>query len=150
MTPAGFNTFCCRLPHTSYVVQWGGAQVWKVAGKVFAIAWDEPGELHVTFKVTPLGFEVLKDMPGLRPAPYLASRGMTWIQRTSAESMDDNALRDCLAESHRLVAAGLTKRLQRELGLDVPLSAAAGNSLKAASTSSSATRTQRVGRGGKQ
>ena len=43
---------------------------------------------------------------------------MTWIQRTSGESMDDAALKDYLAESHRLVAAKLTRKLRRELGLD--------------------------------
>ena len=32
---------------------------------------------------------MLKDLPGLRPAPYLASRGLTWIQRTDARTLDD-------------------------------------------------------------
>ena len=36
-----------------------------------------------------MSFEMLKSEPGLRPAPYLASRGMLWIQRTGDESMDD-------------------------------------------------------------
>ena len=81
MTIDDYNAFCSRLPHTTYVVQWGGAHVWKVAGKVFAIGGWNGGEegLYVTFKCTPLAFEVLKDMPGLRPAPYLASRGLIWI-----------------------------------------------------------------------
>ena len=114
-----YNAFCSRLPHTTYVVQWGGAHVWKVAGKVFAIGGWNGGEegLYVTFKCTPLAFEVLKDMPGLRPAPYLASRGLIWIQRTDAQSMDDAVLRDHLRDSHRIVAAGLPKKVQRELGL---------------------------------
>jgi predicted DNA-binding protein (MmcQ/YjbR family) len=42
---------------------------------------------------------------------------MKWIQRTDQQSIDDDALRDYLAESHRLVAAKLPKRLQRELGI---------------------------------
>jgi predicted DNA-binding protein (MmcQ/YjbR family) len=117
MTAAEYNAFCRRLPHTSYVMQWGGAHVWKVAGKVFAIAWDEPGELHVTFKVSDLSYDLMKEQPGLRPAPYLASRGMKWIQRTGTETLDDAALRDYLAESHRIVASGLPKRTQRELGI---------------------------------
>ncbi len=32
-----YNAFCRSLPATAYVVQWGGAHVWKVGGKVFAI-----------------------------------------------------------------------------------------------------------------
>lgn len=117
MTVGEYNDFCRALPHTTHVVQWGGAHVWKVAGKVFAIAWDEPGDLHVTFKVSDLGFDVMREMPGLRPAPYLASRGMKWIQRTGPGSLDDDGLRDYLAESHRIVASGLAKRLQKELGI---------------------------------
>ena len=114
-----YNNFCASLPHTTHVVQWGGAHVWKVGGKVFAVAGSrEGGRVAVTFKCSPLAFDILSEQPGLRPAPYLASRGIKWIQRQSAETMDDAALKDYLAESHRLVAAGLPKKLRRELGFD--------------------------------
>ena len=117
MTLDDYNAVCSALPRTTTVVQWGGAHVWKVGGKVFAIGWPEVAGVHVTFKVSPMSFDLLKDMPGCKPAPYLASRGMKWIQRTDPRSMDDRALSDYLTESHRLVAAGLPKKLQRELGL---------------------------------
>lgn len=118
MTIDDYNRFCASLPHASHVVQWGGAHVWKVGGKVFAIGgWNVGEALAVTFKCSPVAFDILSEQPGLRPAPYLASRGMKWIQRQTDEAMDDAALCDYLAESHRLVAQGLTKRLQRELGL---------------------------------
>ena len=118
MTIEEYNTYCSSLPHPTHVVQWGGAHVWKVGGKVFAICWDEGAAgLHVTFKCSPLSYDVLKEQPGCRPAPYLASRGIKWIQRTSAETLDDDGLRTYIAESHRLVSAGLPKRLRKELGL---------------------------------
>ena len=42
MTLDDYNGFCASLPGTTHVVQWGGAHVWKVGGKVFAIAgWGE-------------------------------------------------------------------------------------------------------------
>lgn len=120
MTLDQYNAYCATLAHANHVVQWGGAHVWKADTKVFAVAgWNDPGEeLSVTFKVSPIAFEILRDQPGLRPAPYLASRGMTWIQRTSEDSMDDAALKDYLSESHRLAAAGLTRKRRRELGLE--------------------------------
>ncbi len=115
-----FNTFCGMLPHAHHVVQWGGAHVWKIADKVFAVGgWNEASHLCVSFKCSQVGFEVLKDQAGLRPAPYLASRGMTWIQRTSSDTMTDAALRRHLRESHRLVSLGLTKKLQLQLGLNI-------------------------------
>lgn len=100
-------------------MQWGGAHVWKVGGKVFAIGGWNAGDLAgITFKVSEFAYDVLRDMPGLRPAPYLASRGMKWIQQYAAPGLSDAGLKDHLAESHRLVSLGLTKRLQRELGLN--------------------------------
>lgn len=119
MTLDEYNTFCRSLHCTTHVVQWGGSHVWKVGSKVFAIAGtDHPdGDLAVTFKCSPLGYDMLKDIDGCRPAPYLASRGMKWIQRTRATGIDDAGLRDYLAESHRLVAAGLTRKTRLELGL---------------------------------
>jgi predicted DNA-binding protein (MmcQ/YjbR family) len=113
-----YNAFCASLPHTTHVIQWGGAHVWKIASKVFAIGgWDDGETLFVTFKCSPMSFDLLKEQPGLRPAPYLASRGMSWIQRTSNESMDDDALRDYLRESWRLAGMNLTRKVRMELGL---------------------------------
>ena len=118
MTLDEYNSFCASLPSTTHVVQWGGAHVWKVGAKVFAIGgWDQGQQLFVTFKCSDIAYDVLKELPGLRPAPYLASRGMTWIQRRTSQSVDDAALKDYLRESHRLVVLKLTKQARKELGL---------------------------------
>ncbi|MFO1173103.1 MAG: MmcQ/YjbR family DNA-binding protein [Hyphomicrobiaceae bacterium] len=119
MNLAHYNRICKALPHTTHVVQWGGAHVWKVGGKVFAIGgWEAENEpLAVTFKCSEMSFALLKEQPGCRPAPYLASRGLLWIQRTSDESISDADLKAYLRESHRLAALTLPKRVQKELGL---------------------------------
>ncbi len=119
MTYEEYNAFCKSLPQTTYVMQWGGSHVWKVGGKMFAVGgWNDDGVTGVTFKVSEIGFEVLKDRPGLRPAPYLASRGMKWIQHYEKPGLSDKDLREHLGESHRIVSLGLTKKLQKELGLN--------------------------------
>jgi predicted DNA-binding protein (MmcQ/YjbR family) len=113
-----YNAFCKALRATTRVVQWGGAHVWKVGGKMFAVAgWTNTDTLGITFKVTDIGFEMLKDQPGLRPAPYLASRGMLWIQHYEPPGLSENDLKEYIGDSHRLVSKGLTQKLQRELGL---------------------------------
>lgn len=118
MTYDDYNAFCASLPATTHVVQWGGSHVWKVGGKVFAVGgWDDGDEPHITFKVSPIAYEMLQQQPGLRPAPYLASRGMKWIQHHQKPGLCDDDLKDYLRESHRLVAAGLSKKKQREFGL---------------------------------
>lgn len=115
MDIAACNAFCASLPHATHVVQWGGADVWKVGGKLFAAIWTDP--MRVTFKVSPMAYEILSEAPGCIPAPYMASRGIKWIQWLAPDTLDADALRDHLTESHRLVAAGLTKKLRAELGL---------------------------------
>jgi predicted DNA-binding protein (MmcQ/YjbR family) len=118
MERAGFDAFCGTLAYAHHVVQWGGSSVWKVDAKVFAIGSEEDGGFfHVTFKASPQSFDILKSLPGLRPAPYLASRGLKWIQRTGPETLDDDGLRDYLRESHRLAAENLPKATRRKLGL---------------------------------
>jgi len=112
-----FDHFCAALPATSRVVQWGGAQVWKVGGKMFAVGGWEEGIPAFTFKASPLSFEILQALPGLRPAPYLASRGLKWIQHFAAPGLADNELRDYLGQSHRLVALGFSGKRRRELGI---------------------------------
>jgi len=113
-----FDAFCAALPRVTHVVQWGGASVWKVGGKVFAIGgWSETTEFAVSFKCTETSFAVLKDLPGLRPAPYLASRGLTWIQRIDGRTLDDARIRDYLRASHALIVAKLPRKIRRELEL---------------------------------
>jgi predicted DNA-binding protein (MmcQ/YjbR family) len=119
MTYDDYNAFCRALPATTYVVQWGGSHVWKVGGKVFAIGgWDDGSEPHITFKASDIAYELLKEQPGLRPAPYLASRGLKWIQHYAKPGLSDRDLKRYLAESHRLVARGLARKTRRALGLE--------------------------------
>jgi predicted DNA-binding protein (MmcQ/YjbR family) len=117
MTQEEFNAFCSTLPATTYVVQWGGSHVWKIGGKVFAIGGGHDTEPSFTFKVSDIGYEMLKDEPGLRPAPYLASRGMKWIQHYAKPGLSDDGLKDYIRQSHLIVSRGLSKKKRVELGL---------------------------------
>ncbi len=117
-----FNKFCGALPATSYVMQWGYSHVWKVGGaegKVFAIGgWVDHARMGYAFKVSEISYEILRERPGLRPAPYLASRGMKWIQHYDKPGLSDTDLKDYLRISHRLASLNLTKKKQKELGLN--------------------------------
>jgi len=119
MTYEEYNEFCGTFPATSYVVQWGNSHVWKVGGKVFAIGgWEKSDKPAFTFKASDHNFQVLQEQPGFRPAPYMASRGMKWIQQYDAFGEDYDDLKYYLKESYRIVSLGLTKKKQNELGLN--------------------------------
>lgn len=122
MNCEAYNLYCGSLPAATYVNQWGGSHVWKVGGKVFVIgSWSKAEGLAVSFKVSAYNFDVLKDQLRFRPAPYLASRGMKWIQQYKITQGHEDELQYYIKESHRIVSLGLTKKLQKELGLNQPL-----------------------------
>jgi len=117
MTTDEFNAFCAGLPGATHVVQWGGADVWKVGGKVLAIGgWNDDAPAF-TFKVSEMAFEILSDSPGVRPAPYLASRGLKWLQHYGSLGLGDGDLRDHIRASYEMVVAGLTRKRRAALGL---------------------------------
>lgn len=119
MTYEQFNQHCGSLIASSYVMQWGNSHVWKVAGKVFAIGGQsKDGDATFTFKVSERNYEFLKMSEGYRPAPYFATRGMKWIQQYDANTVDDEALIYYINESYRLVSLGLSKKLQKQFGLN--------------------------------
>lgn len=117
MTRDEFNAYCASLPQTTHVVQWGNSDVWKVGGKLFAVGGWEQDAPAFTFKVSDLAFEVLGDQPGIRPAPYLASRGMKWLQHYAEPGLSDDALKEHIFASYEMAIGKLTKKLRAELSL---------------------------------
>ncbi|KPH64095.1 hypothetical protein AMS58_08220 [Pseudoalteromonas porphyrae] len=117
-----FNQFCRSFPATTYIIQWGNCHVWKVDGKVFAIGgWSDNQSPAFTFKASEQNFVFLSESEGYKPAPYFANRGMKWIQQFNNTNKED--LQYYLKESYRLVSLGLTKKRQKELGLNQEVSA---------------------------
>ena len=48
----------------------------------------------------------------------MAFRGMKWIQQYDVAGCKNEQLKYYLEESHRIVSLGLTKKMQKELGLN--------------------------------
>lgn len=117
MTRDELNHFCAALPHTTHVVQWGNADVYKIGGKVFAVIGMGDSGSTVSFKASEMAFEILSDSPGVRPAPYLASRGLKWLQHYGPGGLSDASLCDHIRASYDMVIGGLTKKKRAELGL---------------------------------
>jgi len=114
-----FNQFCGSLPVTTHVIQWGNSHVWKVGGKVFAIGgWPKDNQPAFTFKTSDLDYGFLSNSVGYKPAPYFASRGMKWIQHYESTKDTNEELTYYLKESYRLASLALTKKKQKELGLN--------------------------------
>jgi predicted DNA-binding protein (MmcQ/YjbR family) len=117
VSPAAFEAACLALPAASKVVQWGGASVYKLGPKVFAIAGlPRAGEpASYVFKVSDMAYELLIEHGLAEPAPYL--RRAKWVRLTHQDALGDEDLRAYLRQAHALVAVRLTRALRAGLGL---------------------------------
>ncbi|MEM7301493.1 MAG: MmcQ/YjbR family DNA-binding protein [Pseudomonadota bacterium] len=124
MTRSEFNAFCESLPATTKVVQWGGAHVWKVGGKIFAISshWGKddgiPGDPNnrISFKCRDFSYQLLIEQDGIVPAPYLARA--KWVQVEDQSALTTDELKAYISAAHDIIASKLTKKARVELGLE--------------------------------
>jgi len=117
MTREEFDRYCASLKATTNIIQWGGASVWKVGGRIFAICSDGDAgqELKISFKCSDLSYQILRQLPGIIPAPYLARA--KWVQITTAQAMNDDDIRDYVNAAHQIIAGKLTRAKRAELDL---------------------------------
>jgi predicted DNA-binding protein (MmcQ/YjbR family) len=111
VTREQIEAFAMALPAATKVVQWGGSDVYKVGGKVFAICGLSGG---LSFKVSPIGFVALTEGGPGRQAPYCAKGH--WVN-VALDGAPDDDIADWLVNAHTLIAAKLTRTAKRELGL---------------------------------
>ena len=104
---------CRSLPYVTEQVQWGDHLVFKVGGKIFAIASLQPSEVVLSFKCSPEDFADLTERPGVIPAPYLARA--QWVALESEDALPAAEIGKLLQQAYELVLAKLPKRIRQEL-----------------------------------
>ena len=116
MSPKLFEKHCLRLPHATKIVQWEGTSVFKVGGKMFAIAggFIESFGGGFMFKTSDMAYAMLIEQGLARPAPYLARA--KWVQLVSNDALPDLEIASYLKQAHALIVTKLTRKLRRELG----------------------------------
>src|SRR3954449_5216466 len=105
--------YCMALPHTTETVQWGGNLVFKIGGRMYAMAELEPGDHWLAFKCSPEDFAELVEREGVIPAPYMARA--QWVALQTDDAVKTAELKRLLRQAYDLVFARLTKKAQREL-----------------------------------
>jgi predicted DNA-binding protein (MmcQ/YjbR family) len=111
------RALAASLPGATEDIKWGADLVFSVGGKMFCIfLLDEQGHARTcSFKVDDDRFLELTGLTGVEPAPYLARA--KWVQVRPGHVLPGATLGALIHRSHALVAARLTKKLQRELGV---------------------------------
>ena len=107
-----FRRRCLSLPHVTEHVQWESL-VFKVGGRIFAIAALEPSEHCLSLKCSAESFAELVEAPGIVPAPYLARAH--WVALESMDALPRPELERMLDAAYELVFARLPKKVQAEL-----------------------------------
>ena len=107
------RNFCLSLPHTTEQVQWEDALVFKVAGKMYAVASLEPGGHWLSLKCCQEEFAELIERPGIVPAPYLARAH--WVALESENTLPRMELAQLLTRGHSIVLSKLPRKTQLAL-----------------------------------
>lgn len=108
------RAICMSLPHATEQVQWGDNLVFKVGGRIFAVAPLEPAERCLSFKCSDEDFAELIERPGIIPAPYLARAH--WVALEREHPLGQAELEALLRKAYRLVFAKIPKALQDKFG----------------------------------
>ena len=101
---------CLAFPHATEQIQWGNDLVFKVAGKMFAVAPLEPAPVCLSFKCSDESFAELTERPKIIPAPYMARA--KWVSNSltkrpaEVRGVPDLHRRDPVPEPDVVVAAG--------------------------------------------
>ena len=108
---------CKALPGATSDVKWGADRVFSVGGRMFAVMPDNPREPpSISFKVDDGRFLELTDREGFEPAPYLARA--KWVQVRDLKKVGDAELKALVTRSHSLIAAKLTGKARKALGIE--------------------------------
>ena len=111
------RALAATLPGATEDIKWGADLVYSVGGKMFSVFLLDAGRAATcSFKVDDERFLELTDVPGVIPAPYLARA--KWVQVGRVHGLTDADLDALVRRSHALVASRLTKKLQRDIGMD--------------------------------
>lgn len=104
---------CLSFPHATENVQWGNDLVFKIAGKMFAVAALEPEDHWLSFKCTPEDFAELLERPGIAPAPYLARA--QWVSLQTGDALPRAEIKRLLRKAYGLILARLPRKTQATL-----------------------------------
>jgi len=105
---------CLSLPRSTEQIQWGYDLVFKIGGKMYAVAPTEPAPVILSFKCSDENFAELVERPGIIPAPYMARAKWVALQNESALSRAET--KRLLSEAYELVLAKLPRSTRESLG----------------------------------
>ena len=113
MDVAGLRTHCAGLPGAAAKEYGppGNVLVYAVGGKQFAyFKLSDPEKWRFSIRVTPERFLELTDVPGIKPARYMAR--FHWVTIVDVRSVPEAYLKELVAWSYSKALGSLSKAQQ--------------------------------------
>jgi predicted DNA-binding protein (MmcQ/YjbR family) len=109
------------MPEATYERKWGNVDTYLIHRKMFAILVLEDNApdaapVDVWIKAGAERFLELTDLPGMRPAPYLARA--KWVATRTPQNLDAARWQALVRHSYEQVVRGLPLYQQRALGFE--------------------------------
>ncbi len=116
MNASQLKEFCGALPAATSRLAPSPANilVYSVGEKNFAwFKTSDPEKWRFSFRVSPERFIELTDMPGIRPARYMAR--FHWVTIVDVRTMPEAYLKELVQWAHEKALSGLSRRRRDEL-----------------------------------
>ncbi len=97
-------------------IKWENHLCFNVGEKMFLITSPDEVPVSASLKVSEERFSVLTGREGVTPAPYLAR--YKWVRIDDIERLSHGEWSELIEESYTLIAAGLTVKKRKELGIE--------------------------------
>ena len=106
--------FCLSFPHVTEDVQWQSDLLFRIGGKMFAVAALDPSSSHrLSFKCTPEVFAELTERENIVPAPYVAR--YHWVALERFDALPARELQSLLKNAYELVREKLPHKVKKQL-----------------------------------
>ena len=96
-------------------IKWEHDLVFSIGGKMFCVVGLEQHPTSASFKVRDDEFEEMCNLPGFKPAPYVAKYKWVWIE--DINKMKKTDWKKYLEQSYDLVKSKLSAKLKKQLVL---------------------------------
>jgi predicted DNA-binding protein (MmcQ/YjbR family) len=107
------RAYCLSLPAATEGIQWDNDLLFRIGGKIFAVASLEITPTRLSFKCTPEIFDQLVEVEGIIPAPYMARN--KWVMLERLDALDEADVKRLVKHSYDMIFAKLPKKTRETM-----------------------------------
>lgn len=107
------RAYCLSLTQATEDIQWDNDLLFRIGGKIFAVASLETSPTRLSFKCAPEKFDELIEVEGIIPAPYMARN--KWVLLERLDALSDAEIKSLVKNSYDMIFAKLPKKIRETI-----------------------------------